>query len=371
MIQQLNFNLKCEQDDHKDEIESVCYNQYCTEFRLNCFQCLNKCNIHRGHREENKKINTLMNFNDSQNIECDKLINTLNTYVDSLNKSFTLYKMGIRNKYSLQKEKLVKLNSLQINDYLNSTVKLIEYKQSITEILQEPIKKLTDSFKNLYQQLQLSQFNYYQIDDNSIKLSKELYDKGYDLYWKQKYDKAIQLFDESILQNQNNYQSLWCKGASLRFLNKYEDAIIQLDKALAIEPRHLGSLFEKALAIDPKHIGSLFDKGTCLRKLNQYEDAINWLEKVLAIEPKHCNSLSEKGQCLRLLKKYNESLELLDQALSINSQHTFSLNRKGDCLRDTQQYKEALIYYEKSLKIEPNNQYTITQKQFCQKRQNK
>ncbi|CAD8184266.1 unnamed protein product [Paramecium pentaurelia] len=120
MIQQSNFNLKCEQDDHKDEIETVCYNQYCTEFRLNCFQCMKKCSIHRGYCEEIKKINTLMNFIDSQNIECDNLINDLNTYVYSLNQSFTLLKMGIRNKYSLSRKnyyiQIQQLNQLSINN---------------------------------------------------------------------------------------------------------------------------------------------------------------------------------------------------------------------------------------------------------------
>ncbi|CAD8214414.1 unnamed protein product [Paramecium pentaurelia] len=106
------------------------------------------------------------------------------------------------------------------------------------------------------------------------------------------------------------------------------------------------------------------------RNLNKYEDAITWLDKALAIDTKHVFSLNEKGKCLRLLKKYNESLQLLDQALLINPQHLFSLQTKGDCLRDQQKYKESLIYYEKSLEIDPNNQYSKNQKEFCQKKLN-
>ncbi|CAD8215402.1 unnamed protein product [Paramecium octaurelia] len=108
----------------------------------------------------------------------------------------------------------------------------------------------------------------------------------------------------------------------------------------------------------------------CLRKQNKYEDAITWVDKALAIDPKHVYSLNEKGECLRLLKEYIQSLQLLDQALCINPQDTFSLNCKGDCLRDQQKYKEALICYEKSLKIDPNNQYSKNQNEFCKKKLN-
>ncbi|CAD8214558.1 unnamed protein product [Paramecium pentaurelia] len=311
--------LKCQQDDHKDEIETVCYNQYCTEFRLNCFKCLKKSRIHHDHFDEIEKINTLMDFIERKNLECDNLINDLNTYVESLNKPFSLLKMGIRYKYSFQKERLVNLDSLQINDYLNSTIKFFEQKQSITTIISEQIKKLTNSLNNLYQQLQLSQFNYCYIDDNSIKLSKDLYHKGYDLYLGDKYVEAIQLLDESIQYNPYNHESLWCKGEIIvnQQINAYQ-LIIKLN----------------------------------IRNLNKYEDAINWLDKALAYNPKHVNSLSLKGrlnnndinrECLltyhelnqnKITKKYNESLQLLDQALSINPQHIFSLQSKGDCLKE-------------------------------------
>ncbi|CAD8144064.1 unnamed protein product [Paramecium pentaurelia] len=98
-------------------------------------------------------------------MECDNLINGLNTYIDNLNQSFSLSEMVIRYKYSLQNERLVHLISFQINYYLHSTIKFIGYKQSITKIISEQASKLTYTFNNVYQYLLLSQFHYYQIDD--------------------------------------------------------------------------------------------------------------------------------------------------------------------------------------------------------------
>ncbi|CAD8213469.1 unnamed protein product [Paramecium pentaurelia] len=166
MIQKLNLQLECLIDDHKDKIVMICYNQNCTEFRLNCFKCLKKGKIHLDHIDDVEKFKTLMEFIKNQNQACDNLINHLSTYIESMNQSFTQLKCGIRQKYSLQNEQLVNLNSQQLNDYLNSTVNLIEYKQSITAIISDYTKKITHQFNILYEQLKLSSFNYYMINDN-------------------------------------------------------------------------------------------------------------------------------------------------------------------------------------------------------------
>ncbi|CAD8161827.1 unnamed protein product [Paramecium pentaurelia] len=299
MIQQQNLKLRCQQDGHQDEINTVCYYQFCQEFRLTCFKCIKK-GLHHSHINNIEKISSIAEFIDKQNQEYN-----LNTQVESVNDSFSQLKSGIKNKYSLVKERLVHLNSQQINDFLNSITKFGEYKQSIKSIISEQIKKLSNSFNNLCQQLQLSSINYYQIDDKHIKLSKELYEQGYQLYFNSKFDQAIEIFDKSIESDLNNHLSLWCKGA------------------------------------------------------------FTWLDKALAIDPKHVNSLCYKGECLRLMQKYNESIKLFNQALSIDENHIPSLQFKASCLEEQQKYKEALIYYEKLFKINPNDKWLKDRRDFC------
>ncbi|CAD8067402.1 unnamed protein product [Paramecium primaurelia] len=272
--------------------------------------------LHHSHINSIEKISSIVEFIDKQNQEYENLIDNLNTQVESVNESFSQLKSGIRNKYSLVKERLVHLNQYQINDFLNSITKFGEYKQSIISIISEQIKKLSNSFNNLYQQLKLSQINYYQIDEKHIKLSKELYEQGYQLYFNRKFDQAIEILDKQIESDPNNHLSLWCKGA-------------------------------------------------CLRLLNKYGDAVTWLDKALAIDPKHVNSLCYKGECLKLMQKYNESIKLFNQALSIDEKHIPSLQFKALCLEEQQKYKEALIYYEKLLKINPNDKWFKDKRDFC------
>ncbi|CAD8196441.1 unnamed protein product [Paramecium octaurelia] len=384
MIQQGCLKLKCQEVNHNEEIDFICYYEFCTGFRLNCFDCFKK-GIHHTHSDDVKKVNSLIPFIETNNLVCENFIDDLNKYLETLNQSFSQFTQGIRNKYSLVKERLVNMNTYQINDYLNQTIKFTEYKESITKIVKDQINKLNHSFNNLYEQLQLTSFNYYQIDQNDVKIPDDLSNQGVKLYWENRYNEALEQFDESILINPNNKESLCYKGLCLKMLEKYEEAITWLDKAIAVDPIDFYSLsnkglclkmlneyedaiiwLDKALAIDSQDVDSLCIKGQCLMSLNRYEDAIIWLDKALAIDSKDVDSLCTKGQCLRRLNQYEQTKQVLHQALSLNPNHIYSLNSLGICLQEQKKYSEALIYYEKSLNLESNNQWIKNQKIFCE-----
>ncbi|CAD8213868.1 unnamed protein product [Paramecium octaurelia] len=121
-------------------------------------------------------------------------------------------------------------------------------------------------------------------------------------------------------------------------------------------------------------------KGACLRMLNKYEYAIIWLDKVLVTDPKNVFSLSDKGECLRLMKQYDKSEKDLQLALSINPNHTFSLDMLVNCLyqmsqnyyilQNQQKYFRALIYYERKLKFNPNDQWIKIKRNFVSRNRN-
>ncbi|CAD8213305.1 unnamed protein product [Paramecium pentaurelia] len=140
MILQPNSKLKCQKDNHLDEIDTVCYNQFCTEFRLICFRCLKYGRIHHDHFKDVEKISTLITNIEDKNQECDNFIEELSKYVESVNQTLSSFKMGIRSKCSFQKEQLVNLNSQLINDYLNSSFQLIEKNNQQQQSFQNRLK---------------------------------------------------------------------------------------------------------------------------------------------------------------------------------------------------------------------------------------
>ncbi|CAD8204568.1 unnamed protein product [Paramecium pentaurelia] len=294
----------------------VCYNQNCTESRLICCICI-KEGYHTQHNEDVKEIQNFRQIVENKNLECDNLIDYLKKQIETVDQSFSKFAQGIRNKYQLSIEKLLKLNSKQVNDFMNSLIKFAEYKQSIIQTVTQLTIKMVKNFDSLKEQLKLSSVTYYQINDENQQQFISLYGQSQTLGQQGKYKEAIELLNKVIQLNPNYYQALSFKGQCLMELNKNEEAMIWLDKALAI---------------NPQHVVSLYKEGECLKFLGKYEDAINQQDKVLSIDPKNVISLCEKGDCLMRLKKYEDSLNYLNQALSISPGDIISLKNKGRCL---------------------------------------
>ncbi|CAD8198010.1 unnamed protein product [Paramecium octaurelia] len=140
------MRLKCQEGDHQDGIETICYNQFCSEYRLNSFQFIK---------------------------ECDDLIEDLNQFVESLNQSFSVLKRGIREKYSLQKEKIIKLNSQdnkvikEIQKHLQSSINSEQY-----DLLMSDQIMITNQNISVQENEQIQQSNNQQIIINKENTEK-------------------------------------------------------------------------------------------------------------------------------------------------------------------------------------------------------
>ncbi|CAD8203036.1 unnamed protein product [Paramecium octaurelia] len=66
--------------------------------------------------------------------------------------------------------------------------------------------------------------------------------------------------------------------------------------------------------------------------LGQYNEAIIWVDKALQVDPKHCLSFFTKAESLKMLGQYNEAIVWADKALQVDSKHCLLLYTKGDSL---------------------------------------
>lgn len=145
----------------------------------------------------------------------------------------------------------------------------------------------------------------------------------------------------------DNWECLMLMSLSLYHLEKYEEAMKDIDSALKIKPDDL-SLWEY------KHL--------FLCNLKKFEDAIKCLNQALKIRPDNWECLRSKGICLDYLRKYDEAIECYDQALKINPNDYSSLSCKGSSLNELGLYKEAIECYDQMLNIKPNDYETLRMK---------
>lgn len=113
------------------------------------------------------------------------------------------------------------------------------------------------------------------------------------------------------------------------------------------------SFYDRALALDPNHVNSLFKKGGTLLILNKSNEAITLFDKVLEIDPNHVNALSFKADELVKMGKTQDANPLYERILQIEADHVGALSFNADELVKMSKTTDAVQLYERILKLDP------------------
>ena len=108
---------------------------------------------------------------------------------------------------------------------------------------------------------------WFEHDDPQIQ---ELMDQGRAAMDAQRFDEALELFDE-VIERDPNYAEGWNRRATLHYLTgRFEKSLADINKVLALEPRHFGALS---------------GRGLVLTQLDRLHDAIEAFRAALAVNP--------------------------------------------------------------------------------------
>ena len=92
----------------------------------------------------------------------------------------------------------------------------------------------------------------------------------------------------------NDHHSWYSSGNDLVKEGKNDDALMAYDKALEM---------------DPKHVGTWNNKGIVLSRLKRFEEAISCYDKAIELNPEYANAWYSKANALR-----NFAQSLVDKA---------------------------------------------------------
>jgi tetratricopeptide (TPR) repeat protein len=156
-------------------------------------------------------------------------------------------------------------------------------KQQISNVLNE-VNKIEDKTGTEIQEIKAGDL---QISRNELLL-KEYLLKGYEYYYKKKYDEAIESYEKALAIDPNYAPAWHNKGLVLHNLGKYDEAI-----------KH----YDRALAIDPNCAFALNNKGRALGNLGKYDEAIKYYDKASEIDPNYGIAKNNKRLALEKVKK--------------------------------------------------------------------
>ena len=166
------------------------------------------------------------------------------------------------------------------------------------------------------------------------------FQQAYEEYSKQNFQKSYSLFDKSLETLKQDSTMLQERGMIFINLEKYEEALIYLDKILII---------------NPNDIEILIRKGKSCEILGKTEHAIECFNHILSIQPSNVDALRSKAIIFINQEKYEDAMTNLDQILLTNPTDFDVMYFKGIVLEQQGQHAQAVNYYLKSLKITSND----------------
>ena len=134
-------------------------------------------------------------------------------------------------------------------------------------------------------------------------------------------------------------EALSNRGATLKELKRFEEALASYDRALIVRPD-----FAETLS----------NRGVALKELARFEEALASYDHALTVRPDYAEALSNRGATLHELGRFEEALASYDRALTVRPNYAEALFNRGTTLSDLRQFEEALASYERALTLRPD-----------------
>jgi len=118
--------------------------------------------------------------------------------------------------------------------------------------------------------------------------------------------------------------------------------------------------YDKALAINPEYVEALVNEGAVLNELGNISEAINTFKRALALKPGDPRALCNLGNSFYAVKDYSTAMK--DYELAVKSDSTFveGYYYIGIAFADAGIYREAVREWEKIVTLAPNSEAAKT-----------
>jgi tetratricopeptide (TPR) repeat protein len=184
---------------------------------------------------------------------------------------------------------------------------------------------------------------------------------------------SVQLIERAIQEDNNNPLYYSNCGLSLAALNRFEQALENYDRALAIHPDYAEALFnrgvtlqklrrphealnsyDRAVAMRPDYAEALCNRGGVLQELGRFPDALESYDRALLVRPNFVEALSNRGNALKAVKRLEDAIESYDRALASRPDYVEVLYNRGNALKELKRLDDAVESYDRAVSLWPH-----------------
>jgi tetratricopeptide (TPR) repeat protein len=192
-------------------------------------------------------------------------------------------------------------------------------------------------------------------------------------YQMKNYHDALICIQRSVAISPHNAQAHFNLGNVLKEKGQLEDALASYRRALQIQPRFSGAYnnmgtiflemglldkaaesFHKAVQLDSSIADAWYNLGTISQDRGKIEDAIKNYEQAILLDPFHTDSLYNLGTLYQQGGNYEKALVYFDKTVELNPALSDAQNNLGITLQNLGQYDKAVACFQTALQIDPN-----------------
>lgn len=372
---------------------------YALQYALTSLQMKNTAEAQKTLEEIVKKdssdANTLFVLGNLYEIKKDT-INALGIYKkilllsplndEVLSRLYRLYRSSRRwEEMSNFLEQLLQKNeNSQVRLMLAETYYLQEKRSEAKAILQPIVNDSTYRFAayELLGRMAFEEENYAEAENYFTSLSQQNPDNHFAWLFlavlnnrQNNYEKSLKVLEQALTLHPDNVDLLSLYGSTLSQVGRDQDALIPLERALALDNAHIStissiaavydklkmwdksdSLYTAALEKTPNNALLLNNFSYSLAQRNlELQKALEMVNRALEIDPDNGAYLDTKGWIYYQMGEYPRALEFIQKALNSREDSAEVLEHMGDVHLKLNQPEQAKSYWQKALEKDPNN----------------
>jgi len=152
------------------------------------------------------------------------------------------------------------------------------------------------------------------------------------------FESGIECYDVS-LKLKECAEAYSNRGIAYAKLNKYERAIED---------------FSKAIALNPDDAEAYYNRGIAYAKLNKYERAIKDYDETIKLNPNYAAAYNNRGAAYAKLNKYERAIKDYDETIKLNPNYAAAYNNRGAAYAESNQHERAIKDYDRAIELNSN-----------------
>jgi len=185
--------------------------------------------------------------------------------------------------------------------------------------------------------------------EKALSDADRLFLRGYKLYEQQKYEAAVQSYQEAIKLNSLNWGYYFNLGLAYKKMKENEEAM---------------AAFRKAVELNPESYSSNKELGEMLGKAKKFEEAKKYYKKAVELNQDDHDTYYNLGLVLIALGEREEALEAFLRVTDLKQDYAEAYYEIGTICIGQNNIDEAVINLEKFLELSPEHEKAATARQM-------